>query len=94
MSGKKDSLIKRNLLKIMCLDVLAFIGITVVSIVLVAIPILGLLWYVSLPYEWSHGYIFMTVKWGFASAVFLGIVGFVLHLIFEWIDNAKMRARK
>ena len=83
-----------KILRIMCLDVLAFISIIVVSIVLTTIHILGLRWYVSLPYEWSHGYFFMAVKWGVASAIFLGIVGFVLHLIFEWIDDVKMRARK
>ena len=91
MTAKKDSLIKRKLLKIMCLDVLAFIGFIVISLAMIAIPLLGLTCFVSLPYEWSHGYIFMTVKVVVASAVFLGIV---LQLIFEWIDSAKMRARK
>ena len=84
-----------KLLRIMCLDVLSFIGVIVASIVILfAIPVMSLYGYSKLPYEWSHGYFFMTVKWGIASVTFLGFVGLVLHSIFEWIDNAKMRARK
>ena len=85
---------KRKLLKIMCLDVLAFIDVTVVALGLAGIPILGLLWYVSLPYEWSHGYIFMTVKWLVVMIATIGVTCFVLGMIFEWIDNAITRARK
>ena len=83
-----------KLLKIMCLDVLAFIGFTVAIIVLVVIPLTGLFWYISLPYEWTHGYIFLTIKWLVAMITTLGFVGLVLHSIFEWIDDAIMRARK
>ena len=83
-----------KLLKIMCLDVLAIIGITVVSIVLFLIPVTALLWYIQLPYEWSHGYFFMMLKWFIAMLSTLGVTCFVLGMIFEWIDNVKMRARK
>ena len=83
-----------KLLKIMCLDVLAFIGVTVASIVLFLIPVTALLWYIQLPYEWSHGYFFMTVKWLVAMLTTLGVTCLVLGRIFEWVDDAKMRARK
>jgi hypothetical protein len=85
---------KRKLLKVMCLDVLEFIGVILGIIVLVAIPLTGLFWYVSLPYEWSHGYIFMTVKWLVVMIATLVVTCFTLGMIFEWIDNAIMRARK
>jgi hypothetical protein len=45
-----------KMLKIMCLDVLAFIGITVVALGIFAIPVMSLYGYTKLPYEWSHGY--------------------------------------
>ena len=83
-----------NILRIMCLDVLAFIGVTVVSIVLILIPITALLWYVQLPYEWSHGYFFMMLKWLVAMLSTFVVTCFTLGMIFEWIDNAEMRARK
>ena len=89
---------KRKLLKIMCLDVLAFIGVTlaiiVAIIVLVGIPLTAFFWYIQLPYEWSHGYFFMTLKWLVVMITTLGVTCFVLGMIFEWIDNVKMRARK
>jgi hypothetical protein len=85
---------KRKLLKIMCLDVLAFIGVTVIAIVLILIPLTALLWYIQLPYEWSHGYFFMTLKWFIAMLTTIGVVCFALGMLFEWIDNAIMRARK
>jgi hypothetical protein len=83
-----------KMLKIMCLDVLAFIGVTVASIVIFAIPVMSLYGYTKLPYEWSHGYIFMTVKWLIVMIATLGATCLVLGEIFEWIDNVKMRARK
>ena len=83
-----------KMLKIMCLDVLAFIGVTVAGIGVFAIPLTGLCWYISLPYEWSHGYFFMTVKWLVVMIAMLVVTCLVLGMIFEWIDNAKMRARK
>ena len=86
---------KRKLLKIMCLDVLAFMGVIVASIVILfAMPVMSLYGYSKLPYEWSHGYFFMTVKWFIAMLTTIGVTCFVLGMIFEWIDNVKMRARK
>ena len=87
-------MIKRKLLKVMCLDVLAFMGVTVASLVLFAILVMSLYGYTSLPYEWSHGYFFMTLKWLVALIATLGVTCLVLGRIFEWIDDAKMRARK
>jgi hypothetical protein len=83
-----------KILKVMCLDVLAFIGVIVVSIVLFLIPVTALLWYIQLPYEWSHGYFFMTVKWLVVMVTAIGGTCLVLGIIFEWVDNVKMRARK
>ena len=83
-----------KMLKIMCLDVLAFISIIVVSIVLILIPITALFWYVQLPYEWSHGCFFMMLKWLVAMLSTFVVTCFVLGMIFEWIDNVIMRARK
>ena len=83
-----------KLLKIMCLDVLAFIGVTVASIVIFAIPVMSLYGYTKLPYEWSHGYFFMTLKWLVAMLTAFGVTCFVLGMLFEWIDNVIMRARK
>ena len=83
-----------KLLKIMCLDVLAFIGVILAIIVLVGIPLTALFWYIQLPYEWSHGYFFMTVKWFIVMFSTLGVTCLVLGRIFEWVDDAKMRARR
>jgi hypothetical protein len=83
-----------KILKVMCLDVLAFIGVTVASIVIFAIPVMSLYGYTKLPYEWSHGYFFMTVKWLVVMVTAIGGTCLVLGIIFEWVDNVKMRARK
>jgi hypothetical protein len=83
-----------KMLKIMCLDVLAFIGITVVALGIFAIPVMSLYGYTKLPYEWSHGYFFMTVKWFIVMFSTLGATCLVLGRIFEWIDDVKKRARK
>ena len=84
-----------KILKIMCLDVLLFIGILLALIVVTfALPLIALFWYINLPYEWSHGYFFMTLKWFIAMLTTIGVTCFALGMVFEWIDSAIMRARK
>ena len=84
-----------SLIKTMCLDLIKVLGsILTVGLIFIVLPVAIVYWYLKLPYEWSHGTMFMTLKWGLVVTV-VGLGGLLWVAIFmEWIDDAKRRSRK
>ena len=82
-------------LGLMVLDGVTFIVLLTAMIVTPAALLIGAIYgCLQLPYEWSHGYVFMTIKWGFVVSLVLLVVTFIVTACGEWYDDAQRRTEK
>lgn len=81
-------------LGLMFLDGVTFIVLLTAMIVTpVALLIGARHGYLQLPFEWSHGYVFMTIKWSFVVSLVLLVVAILVLAAVEWYDDAKKRVK-